>query len=54
MKKKNELAKEALKNPNLFSFAELAYFKNWLDERKRKKERKRKLAILQLERDLLA
>lgn len=52
--KKNELAKEALKNPALFSFAELAYFENWLKERKRKKERKLRLAALNLERDLLA
>ena len=44
MKKKNELAKEALENPSLFSFAELAYFKNWLAERKRKKKRKEQAA----------
>ena len=37
MTKKKNLAKNALKHPELFSPAELAYFKLWLANRKKRK-----------------
>jgi hypothetical protein len=37
MTKKKKLAKNALNHPEDFSFGELAYFKRWLEERKRRK-----------------
>jgi hypothetical protein len=40
--KKHKLAKEALKNPELFAPAELAYFEMWLRSRKERKAAKKK------------
>jgi hypothetical protein len=40
--KKHKLAKNALKNPELFAPAELAYFRKWLDLRSQRKEGKKK------------
>lgn len=37
MTKRKKLAKNALKNPEMFTRGELAYFQKWLDERKRLK-----------------
>jgi hypothetical protein len=46
MTSKKKLAKEALKNPELFSFGELAFFRKWLEHRRlrklQKKEQKNK------------
>ena len=39
MTKKKNLAKNALKHPELFSPAELAYFQLWLKNRKERKAR---------------
>jgi hypothetical protein len=39
MTKKKKLAKNALKHPELFSPAELAYFQLWLRNRKEQKAR---------------
>ena len=39
--KKHKLAKNALKTPELFSPAELDYFRLWLKSRKARKERER-------------
>lgn len=36
--KKKKLAKQALKNPHLFTPAELAYFDRWLWHRKQRKK----------------
>jgi hypothetical protein len=36
--KKHKLAKEALKHPELFAPAELAYFQRWLKARRDRKE----------------
>lgn len=36
--KKKKLAKQALKNPHLFSPAELVYFDRWLQYRKERKK----------------
>jgi hypothetical protein len=41
MTKRKKLAKEALKNPELFSQGELAYMQLWLNERKRLKSEKK-------------
>jgi hypothetical protein len=41
MTKKKTLAKNALKNPELFAPAELAYFDLWLRKRKERKEREK-------------
>lgn len=38
--KKKKLIKEALNNPELFDPAELSFFQRWLQERKRKKQKK--------------
>jgi len=42
MTSKKKLAKEALKNPELFSFGELAFFRKWLEERRLLKLLKKK------------
>jgi hypothetical protein len=42
MTKKKNLAKNALKHPEDFSFGELAYFKRWLEERKHRKALQKK------------
>lgn len=39
--KRKKLAKEALKNPELFSSAELMYFEMWLREKKARKEKEK-------------
>ena len=38
MTSKKKLAKDALKHPELFAPAELAYFERWLRARKERKE----------------
>lgn len=38
--KKKQLAKQAIQHPELFTPGELAYFKRWLDEKKRIKAAK--------------
>ena len=43
MTKKKKLVKSALKHPELFSPAELAYFQLWLKNRKEQKKRQREL-----------
>jgi hypothetical protein len=40
--KKKKLVKEALRNPELFSIGELAYFEMWLRDRKERKEKEKK------------
>lgn len=52
--KKKKLVRQALEKPELYSQEEVLYFQMWLKAKKYRKERKRKLAILKLERDLLA
>ena len=47
--KKHKLAKEALKHPELFAPAELAYFQRWLRARKDRKDAKRESQREQLE-----
>lgn len=42
MTSKKKLVKEALKHPSLYSWAELVYFKEWLKQRKRRKDEKKK------------
>lgn len=39
--KTKKLVKNALKHPEKFSWAELAFFRRWLEQRKRKKEEKK-------------
>ncbi len=39
--KKHKLAKNALKHPELFAPAELAYFERWLHQRKERKRREK-------------
>ena len=51
--KKHKLAKNALNHPELFTSGELVYFKLWLQERKKRKEKKRLLRRLHLEKSLL-
>lgn len=41
MTKKKKLVKNALKNPGMFSWGELAFFERWLAERKVQKEREK-------------
>ena len=48
-----KLAKKALKQPELYSEGELMYFNLWLSERKKRKERKRQLKRLLLEKQYL-
>jgi hypothetical protein len=43
--KKHKLAKNALKHPELFAPAELAYFQMWLRARKERKERKEEKSL---------
>jgi hypothetical protein len=40
--KTKKLVKDALKHPERWSWAELAFFKKWLAQRKAKKEAKKK------------
>lgn len=47
--KKHKLAKEALKHPELFAPAELAYFERWLRARKDRKAAEREAQREQLE-----
>ena len=42
MTKRKKLAKTALKTPEMYSPGELAYFKMWLNERKRMKAGKKR------------
>lgn len=42
MTSKKKLAKEALKNPELFSFGELTFFQKWLEFRRQHKAEKKK------------
>lgn len=48
--KKSKLVKQALKNPNLYSPEELAYFAVWLKEFKRLKKQKKALVRATLEK----
>lgn len=41
MTKRSKLAKEALKNPLLFTVGELLYFQRWLEERSKRKKLKK-------------
>jgi hypothetical protein len=43
--KRKKLAKEALKNPELFTQGELAYMQLWLNERKRLKSEKKQQEV---------
>ncbi len=47
MTKKKKLVKQALKNPELYTPAEIQYFKHWLAFKKRKKQENRKASALQ-------
>lgn len=47
--KKHKLAKEALKHPELFAPAELAYFQRWLRARKERKAAEKEIQREQLE-----
>lgn len=40
--KLKKLVKNALKNPSLYSWAELQFFRRWLDKRKAEKALKKK------------
>jgi hypothetical protein len=53
MTSKKNLAKEALKHPELFTPAELAYFEFWLRKRKERKKAKKSRIRLALERIFL-
>lgn len=50
---KKKLVKNALKHPELYSPDEVLYFQMWLKAKEYRKDRKRKLAVLKLERSLL-
>lgn len=52
--KKKKLVRQALEKPEMYSQDEVLYFQMWLKAKECRKERKRNLAILKLERDLLA
>mgnify|MGYP006294952731 FL=1 len=41
IQKTKKLVKEALKHPELYSWAELAFFKHWLEQRKARKAAKK-------------
>jgi hypothetical protein len=41
--KKHKLAKNALKHPELFAPAELAYFQRWLQQRAERKRREKEM-----------
>jgi CRISPR/Cas system CSM-associated protein Csm4 (group 5 of RAMP superfamily) len=43
MTKSTEIVKKALKKPNLFSLAELAFFTKWLDAHKKAKQKAKEL-----------
>lgn len=45
MTKKKKLVKQALKNPELYTAADLQYFKLWLAVKKQKKENKKAAAL---------
>ncbi len=47
--KKHKLAKNALKHPELFAPAELAYFQLWLRQRKERKRREKEARLSQIE-----
>jgi hypothetical protein len=49
MTKKKKLVKHALKHPELFAPAELAYFQLWLKNRKEQKKRRDDLSDSPLE-----
>jgi hypothetical protein len=53
MTKTAKLVKNALKHPELYSEGELMYFNLWLGERKKRKEKKRALKRLLLEKQYL-
>jgi hypothetical protein len=53
MSSKKKLVKSALKHPDLYSPAELTYFKLWLQKRKEKKQAKKFQVRLNLERIFL-
>jgi hypothetical protein len=53
MTKTAKLVKKALKQPELYSEGELMYFHLWLGERKKRKEKKRALKRLLLEKQYL-
>jgi hypothetical protein len=53
MMKTAKLVKKALTRPELYSEGELMYFHLWMDERKKRKERKRQLKRLLLEKQYL-
>ena len=43
--KKKKLVKKALKNPELYTQAELQYFRLWLATRRKQKEAKKAVAL---------
>ena len=47
--KKHKLAKNALKHPELFAPAELAYFQRWLQQRAERKRREKEARLSQTE-----
>ncbi len=47
MTKKKKLVKQALKKPELYTPAEIQYFKHWLASKKKQKQENRKAAALQ-------
>jgi hypothetical protein len=53
MMKTAKLVKKALKQPELYSEGELMYFHLWMTERKKRKEKKRALKRLLLEKQFL-
>lgn len=53
MMKTAKLVKRALEQPELYSEGELMYFRLWLNEKKKQKEKKRSLKRLMLEKPFL-
>jgi hypothetical protein len=53
MSSKKKLVESALKHPELYAPAEVAYFRMWLQKRKEKKAAKKRLERLNLERTFL-
>lgn len=51
--KTKKLVKKALKQPELYSEEERAYFELWLREKKKKKEQERVTRRLELEKNFL-
>lgn len=45
MTKKKKLVKQALKNPELYTPAELQYFRLWLANKKRQKQHKKAITL---------